>query len=57
MGGAERLADHPMTTRHSEQIPAELATAGVTDDLMRISVRTEYWRRPLDYFMHVLGGG
>jgi methionine-gamma-lyase len=57
LGGVETLACHPMTTTHSELSPAELATAGITDDLVRISVGTEHWRDLLDDFMHALGGG
>jgi methionine-gamma-lyase len=57
LGGVETLACHPMTTTHSELSPAELAVAGITDDLVRISVGTEHWRDLLDDFMHALGGG
>ena len=57
LGGVETLACHPMTTTHSESSPAELAAAGITDDLVRISVGTEHWRDLLEDFMHALGGG
>lgn len=57
LGGVETLACHPMTTTHSELSPAELAAAGITDDLVRISVGTEHWRDLLEDFMHALGGG
>jgi methionine-gamma-lyase len=57
LGGVETLACHPMTTTHSELSPAGLAAAGITDDLVRISVGTEHWRDLLEDFMHALGGG
>jgi methionine-gamma-lyase len=56
LGGVETLACHPMTTTHSELSPAELAVAGITDDLVRISVGTEHWRDLLDDFMRALSG-
>jgi cystathionine beta-lyase/cystathionine gamma-synthase len=56
LGGVETLACHPKTTTHSELSPAELATAGITDDLVRISVGTEHWRDLLDDFNRALGG-
>jgi cystathionine beta-lyase/cystathionine gamma-synthase len=56
LGGVETLACHPMTTTHSELSPAELATAGITDDLVRISVGTEHWRDLLDDFNRALSG-
>jgi O-acetylhomoserine (thiol)-lyase len=43
-----------MTTTHSELSPEELATAGITDDLVRISVGTEHWRDLLDDFNRAL---
>jgi len=54
LGGVETLACHPMTTTHSELSPEELATAGITDDLVRISVGTEHWRDLLDDFNRAL---
>jgi methionine-gamma-lyase len=56
LGGVETLACHPMTTTHSELSPKELATAGITDDLVRISVGTEHWRDLLDDFTRALDG-
>lgn len=44
LGGVETLACHPMTTTHSELLPAELAEAGITDGLVRISIGTEHWK-------------
>jgi methionine-gamma-lyase len=56
LGGVETLVCHPKTTTHSELSPAELATAGITDDLVRISVGTEHWRDLLDDFNRALSG-
>ena len=44
LGGMESLACHPATTTASEMNPAELAAAGVSDCLVRISVGVEDWR-------------
>jgi cystathionine beta-lyase/cystathionine gamma-synthase len=44
LGGVETLACHPATTTHSEMSEQELQAAGVTDDLVRISVGVEDWR-------------
>jgi cystathionine beta-lyase/cystathionine gamma-synthase len=55
LGGVETLACHPKTTTHSELSPAELATAGITDNLVRISMGTEHWRDLLDDFTRALG--
>jgi methionine-gamma-lyase len=55
LGGVETLACHPKTTTHSELSPAELEMAGITDDLVRISMGTEHWRDLLDDFMRALG--
>ncbi len=38
LGGVETLACHPATTTHSEMSSEELAAAGVTDALVRISI-------------------
>jgi cystathionine beta-lyase/cystathionine gamma-synthase len=57
LGGVETLACHPMTTTHSELSPEELATAGITDNLVRISVGTEHWRDLLNDFMRALDRG
>jgi methionine-gamma-lyase len=54
LGGVETLVCHPMTTTHSELSPVELATAGITEDLVRISVGTEHWRDLLDDFNRAL---
>jgi cystathionine beta-lyase/cystathionine gamma-synthase len=54
LGGVETLACHPKTTTHSELSPAELALAGITDDLVRISMGTEHWRDLLDDFTRAL---
>jgi methionine-gamma-lyase len=54
LGGVETLACHPMTTTHSELSQAEMAEAGITEDLVRISVGTEHWRDLLDDFTHAL---
>lgn len=42
MGDAKTLAIHPWTTTHSQLSEAERKDAGVTDDLVRISVGIEH---------------
>jgi O-acetylhomoserine (thiol)-lyase len=42
IGDAKSLACHPATTTHRQLSPEELATAGVSDDLIRISVGIEH---------------
>ena len=54
LGGVETLVCHPVTTTHSELSPEELAAAGITDNLVRISVGTEHWRDLLDDFTRAL---
>ena len=44
LGGIETLACHPKTTTHSELLDDELAEAGITDSLVRISIGTEHWK-------------
>ena len=44
LGGVETLACHPATTTHSELSEAELASAGITPGLVRVSVGVEDWR-------------
>jgi methionine-gamma-lyase len=44
LGGIETLACHPKTTTHSELLPEELAAAGISDALVRVSIGTEHWR-------------
>ena len=44
LGGIETLACHPKTTTHSELLDEELADAGITDALVRISIGTEHWK-------------
>jgi cystathionine beta-lyase/cystathionine gamma-synthase len=56
LGGVETLACHPRTTTHSELSSAELEVAGITNDLVRISMGTEHWRDLLDDFTRALGG-
>jgi methionine-gamma-lyase len=41
LGGVESLACHPATTTHSEMSDDELAGAGISDALVRISVGVE----------------
>ncbi len=48
LGSVESLCCHPASTTHSEMSPADLAAAGVTPDLVRISVGVEDWRDLLD---------
>ena len=42
IGDAKSLACHPATTTHRQLSPDELATAGVSEDLIRISVGIEH---------------
>jgi O-acetylhomoserine (thiol)-lyase len=42
IGDARSLACHPATTTHRQLSPEELATAGVSEDLVRISVGIEH---------------
>ena len=56
LGGVETLVCHPRTTTHSELSDEELAAAGITDSLVRISIGTEHWRDLLEDFTHALGG-
>ncbi len=42
IGDAKSLACHPATTTHRQLSPDELATAGVSEDLVRISVGIEH---------------
>ncbi len=42
IGDAKSLACHPATTTHRQLAPEELATAGVSEDLVRISVGIEH---------------
>src|SRR5262245_59866649 len=50
LGGIESLACHPKTTTHSELLDDELSQAGITDELVRISVGTEHWKDLRDDF-------
>jgi methionine-gamma-lyase len=56
LGGVETLACHPATTTHSEMSADELARAGITDAMVRISVGVEDWRDLLADFRSSLGG-
>ena len=42
IGDAKSLACHPATTTHRQLSPDELAQAGVTDDLVRLSIGLEH---------------
>ena len=42
IGDAKSLACHPASTTHRQLSPEELATAGVSEDLVRISVGIEH---------------
>lgn len=42
IGDAKSLACHPASTTHRQLSPAELATAGVSEDLVRLSVGIEH---------------
>ncbi len=54
LGGMESLACHPATTTHSEMDPEQLASAGVNDALVRVSVGIEDWRDLLEDYEHAL---
>lgn len=54
LGGMETLVCHPRTTTHSGNTPEELAIAGITDGLVRISVGVEDWRDLLRDFEQAL---
>jgi O-acetylhomoserine (thiol)-lyase len=41
IGDAKSLACHPATTTHRQLSPDELATAGVSEDLVRLSIGIE----------------
>ena len=42
IGDAKSLACHPATTTHRQLGPEELATAGVSEDLVRLSIGIEH---------------
>ncbi|MFO0592784.1 MAG: aminotransferase class I/II-fold pyridoxal phosphate-dependent enzyme [Polyangiaceae bacterium] len=44
LGGVESLASHPRTTTASEMSEQDLASCGITEGLVRLSVGVEYWR-------------
>jgi len=44
LGGVETLACHPATTTHSEMSAEELASTGITEGLVRVSIGVEDWR-------------
>jgi methionine-gamma-lyase len=48
LGGVESLACHPRTTTHSELSDKQLARAGISDALVRLSVGIENWHDLLD---------
>ena len=54
LGGVETLACHPKTTTHSGLTEQELAEAGITDGLVRVSVGIEDWRDLLADFEQAL---
>lgn len=42
IGDAKSLATHPASTTHRQLSPAELATAGVSEDMLRLSIGIEH---------------
>jgi len=42
IGDAKSLACHPATTTHRQLNPEELASAGVSEDLVRLSIGIEH---------------
>jgi methionine-gamma-lyase len=56
LGGVETLACHPATTTHSEMTAEELASTGITEGLVRISIGVEDWRDLFGDFKGALDG-
>jgi len=54
LGGVETLVCHPMTTTHSELSAEELRSAGIVEEMVRISVGVEHWRDLLEDFGRAL---
>jgi cystathionine beta-lyase/cystathionine gamma-synthase len=54
LGGMESLACHPATTTHSEMTDDQLESAGVTQNLVRVSVGIENWRDLLQEYTDAL---
>jgi cystathionine beta-lyase/cystathionine gamma-synthase len=54
LGGMETLVCHPKSTTHSGLSAEELAIAGITDGLVRVSVGVEDWRDLLRDFEQAL---
>ncbi len=54
LGGVETLVCHPMTTTHASLSQEELAVAGMTEGLVRVSVGIEDWRDLLADFEQAL---
>jgi methionine-gamma-lyase len=54
LGGVESLACHPATTTHSEMSEDELASAGISEALVRVSVGVEDRRDLLKEFSEAL---
>ncbi len=54
LGGVETLVCHPKTTTHSSWSQEELAQAGITDGMVRVSVGIEDWRDLLADFEQAL---
>ena len=42
IGDARSLATHPASTTHRQLSPAELAKAGVSEDMVRLSIGLEH---------------
>ena len=58
IGDARSLATHPASTTHRQLSPAELAKAGVSEDMVRLSIGIEHiedLQEDLDQAHHVLG--
>ncbi len=54
LGGVETLVCHPLTTTHSGFSAEELAMAGISEGLVRVSVGIEDWRDLLEDFQQSL---
>jgi len=56
IGDARSLATHPASTTHRQLSPAELASAGVSEDMVRLSIGLEHIDDLRDDLDQALGG-
>jgi cystathionine beta-lyase/cystathionine gamma-synthase len=55
LGGIETLLTRPATTSHSGLSPEERQKAGISDELIRVSVGIEHTDDVIDDFKQALG--